>query len=242
MILEALKDRDNILQNRSTLMKPNSSWLQRGLSARDKSGRTPLDVAQHYFRIQDSERDAVARWDEIAGGVADWGKCTTLLESAAAATKGRTKASQNESASGNKQSGNRSWSSQSIPGLPLHLRRGVMACLDCSPMSGGTGTVCMTTNWQASFQQALGNSAMQCIVASSPAAVESKIVTSASCLSRDTSSAGTTKNTVTTAEISNKKNGTAQSICKRCMKPTIAFYQLPGVGILVCKNCKRSAK
>ena len=61
MILEALKDRDSILQNESTLMKPNSSWLQRGLSARDKSGRTPLDVAQHFFRVQDTERDAVAR-------------------------------------------------------------------------------------------------------------------------------------------------------------------------------------
>ena len=242
MIVEALKDRDNTLANGSKIIIGSSnSWLQRGLVAEDKYGRTPLDVAQHFFQIQDTERDAVARWDEVAGGVADWGKCVSLLESATAV--GRSEMRPNEPSPANKQIGNQSRSCQSIPGLPLHLRRGVMACLDCSPMPGGNGPVCMTTNWQISFQQALGNSAMQCMIASAPAAtVDSGVVQPTSFLSRDKSSPNTNQDTRPTIANPKMKGTTTQSICKRCLKPTVAFYPLPGVGTLVCKSCKRLAK
>ena len=174
MIVEALKDRDNIVGSGSKItIGSSNSWLQRGLVAKDKYGRTPLDVAQHFFQIQDTERDAVARWDEVAGGVADWGKCVSLLESAAA----------------------------------------------------------------------VGNSAMQCMIASAPAAtVDLGVVQPTSSLSRDKSSPNTNQDTRPTITNPKMKGTTTRSICKRCLKPTVAFYPLPGVGTLVCKSCKRLAK
>ena len=80
MILEALKERDAILGKQSPT--PKMSWLERGLRAKDRFGRTALDVAYHFLQIQNTERDAVARWDTVAGGSADWGKCVRLLENA----------------------------------------------------------------------------------------------------------------------------------------------------------------
>mmetsp|Transcript_15550 Transcript_15550/g.32181 ORF Transcript_15550/g.32181 Transcript_15550/m.32181 type:complete len:405 (-) Transcript_15550:54-1268(-) len=234
MILGALKERDSAT---STIdeSSPTSetSWIQRGLLARDKYGRTPLDVARHFFKIQETERDAVARWDEVAEGLADWGKCSKLLENATAAA----------AAGGNVQVGNPSSRSRAIPGLPLHLRRGVMACLDCTGVPGQKENVCMTASWQASFQRALGNSASMCIVASTPVPSE-KTVASISLENTKTSSVAIDENN-TTRKVGNEseaKPSTVQSICKRCLKPTVAFYQLPGAGNLVCKSCRRSAK
>ena len=248
IILEALKDRDIVLANGSKsttvdiLPSPKTSWLQRGLLARERHGRTPLDVARHFFRIQDTERDAVARWDEVAGGVADWGKCVRLLENAVAASACKNRG--RESTRGNEQTGNHSSSSRDIPRLPLHLRKGVMACLDCTAVPGKIGTVCLFSNWQASFQEALGNSARLCIVACTAANPEPNVVAPASCPNVVKSTVATKENNSARKEThtSKKKFITRHSTCNRCKKPTIVFYQLPGVGTLVCKSCKRLAR
>ncbi|OEU13225.1 ankyrin, partial [Fragilariopsis cylindrus CCMP1102] len=98
IILEALKERDSRLQqhqNNNTIRESSSSskkssWLQCGLEARDKYGRTSFDVAKQFHAIQDTERAAVARWDAVAGGVADWEKCIQLLQNANAAAVAAT--------------------------------------------------------------------------------------------------------------------------------------------------------
>ncbi len=245
MILEALKDRDGArTKSFIDLSSPTTtiSWIQRGLLARDKYGRTPLDVAQHFLQIQDTERDAVARWDEVAGGSADWGNCVRLLENATTTFVRENR--ENNAFGGDKKMGNSSSGSiRKIPGLPLHLRKGVMACLDCSGLPGQSG-ICMTANWQASFQEALGNSASMCIVACTPVPSTSKTIVSSSLTNIITDSVAAHEKNTTRIDRSRSavKPVKANSICKRCLKPTIAFYQLPGVGTLVCKSCKRSAK
>ncbi len=230
MILGALKERNSATSN-GLSSAPKNSWIQRGLLARDKYGRTPLDVARHFLQIQETERDAVARWDEVAGGSADWGKCAKMLENATTENKRNS-------------IGNPSSRNQAIPGLPLHLRRGVMACLDCTGLPGQNDNVCMTASWQASFQKALGNSASMCIVASTSVPSMPKTVASILIANTKTSSVAMNENNATRKEGIEweAKPSTVQSICKRCLKPTVAFYQLPGVGTLVCKSCKRSAK
>jgi len=248
MILEALKDRDSALAKQSARSIDLSStptkisWIQRGLVARDKYGRTPLDVARHFLKIQDTERDAVARWDEVAGGPADWGKCVRLLENATTAFESEN-TKRNTSGWDKKIGNSSSGSSRTIPGLPLHLRRGVMACLDCTGLPGQNG-ICMTANWQASFQEALGSSASMYIVACTPVPSTSKTIVSSSLTNVKTNSVAIHEENTTRIDRNGSavNPGKANSICKRCSKPTVAFYQLPGVGTLVCKSCQRSAK
>jgi hypothetical protein len=188
IILEALKERDSRLQHHqnntigeSSSSSKKSSWLQCGLEARDKYGRTSLDVAKHFHEIQDTERAAVARWDAVAGGLADWEKCIQLLQNANAAAVAATAVVVNiekESKTNNTQDttamknnnpsavsgGNQSSKNTSfgLPQLPVHLTKGVYECLDCDA-SGDN--LCMTSSWQAAFQKALGDSANLCIVA-----------------------------------------------------------------------------
>eukprot|EP00533_Pseudo-nitzschia_delicatissima_P008346 CAMPEP_0116108288 /NCGR_PEP_ID=MMETSP0327-20121206/16703_1 /TAXON_ID=44447 /ORGANISM="Pseudo-nitzschia delicatissima, Strain B596" /LENGTH=358 /DNA_ID=CAMNT_0003601185 /DNA_START=97 /DNA_END=1170 /DNA_ORIENTATION=+ len=186
MILGALKERNSATSN-GLSSAPKNSWIQRGLLARDKYGRTPLDVARHFLQIQETERDAVARWDEVAGGSADWGKCAKMLENATTENKRNS-------------IGNPSSRNQAIPGLPLHLRRGVMACLDCTGLPGQNDNVCMTASWQASFQKALGNSASMCIVASTSVPSMPKTVASILIANTKTSSVAMNENNATRKE------------------------------------------
>jgi hypothetical protein len=287
MILEALKDRDTNpitvlakqqLKRSSTLHEqpspamsiPSMSWLERGLLAKDKCGRTPLDVAHHFFKIQDTERDAVARWDAVAGGLADWGKCMRLLENTATAIETKIANEQKQQQAGkveypsnicqiiNTNDDDNNNNSRAIPRLPLHLTRGIMACLDCNPVPGENSSVCLTASWQTKFQKALGDSASLCIIARSNSRTvatdtdtaidtDSAMAKAATATLRwDTATSSVTKNGKdATREKTNKPEENASavhSICTSCRKPTVAFYQLPGVGTLVCKSCRRLSK
>lgn len=242
MILEALKERDS-----SPLPKSKPSWLQRGLEAKDKYGRTPLDVARHFFEIQSTEREAVARWDAVAGGVADWEKCIRLLENECTEireTKETGSTRMNKNVAGCSSTSHQSKNillRQKLPSLPLHFTKGVMACLDCQPIPGDNNTnTCLTSSWQTDFQKALGASANMCIVA--PKIRVNTCITASNAAST-TLRLDTTKGSVAMEEDKPKENiSTIQSLCTRCRKPTIAFYQLPGAGIMVCKRCRRQAK
>jgi hypothetical protein len=200
--LEALKERDSRLQHHqnntireSSSSSKKSSWLQCGLEARDKYGRTSLDVATHFREIQDTERAAVARWDAVAGGLADWEKCIQLLQNANAAAvaatavvvniekESKTNNTQDTTAMDNNHPSADSSSSQSskntslsLPQLPVHLTKGVYECLACDA-SGNN--LCMTSSWQAAFQKALGDSANLCIVAPTTASKHNITATTA---------------------------------------------------------------
>ena len=135
-----------------------------------------------------------------------------------------------------------------------------MACLDCSPVPGENNSVCLTASWQTMFQKALGDSASLCIVARTKSrtvatgtgtdidididTAMAKAVTTT--LRQDTATSSVTINGKNAAR--NKTNtpkekaSTVHSICTSCGKPTVAFYQLPLVGTLVCKSCRRLAR
>ena len=54
--------------------------LQKGLSLRNSSGQTPLEVAKEKHRNCEQESDSVARWNQVAGGKPDWGICKEVRE------------------------------------------------------------------------------------------------------------------------------------------------------------------
>jgi len=66
-------------------------WLSQALTMVDARGDTPLDVALdkcHADPMQLAEyAQAVARWNQVAGGLPDWEQCATILQVAAAANQ-----------------------------------------------------------------------------------------------------------------------------------------------------------
>ena len=109
--------------------------LTEALTILDSSSRTPLQVAQETLPRQDSERESVARWDVIAGGIADWGKCVALLESNSLHSNSTTELTYRDN-------------------LPLPPQRlyNVEACIDCGPSSD---VFCLSLSWQAALHSAL---------------------------------------------------------------------------------------
>ena len=285
MIVEALKERDQISEPKpenSSVSK--SSWLQRGLLAKDRYGRTPIEVAHHFFKVQNTERDAVARWDVVAGGIADWEKCMQLLDNATMISscesrRTETRIAEKQAGSAANFSNNHQINNgkiRAISRLPLHLTKGVMACLDCNPVSGENNNICLTTSWQAMFQKSLSDSASLCIIANNVRQVgdtnfdmtktaKSTIScrnttgnvrqvgatnfdmtktgkSTISCRNTTGSSVAANRSNVEGEILHEEKDITVRSTCKRCQKPTVALYQLPEIGILVCKSCKRLAR
>ncbi|KAG7373204.1 ankyrin repeat domain protein [Nitzschia inconspicua] len=137
----------DVLRQKQVSHSPNdTSLLNSALQSKNKMGRTPLDVAQHYLSIHDSERHAVARWDEVAGGPPDWSKCVQLLEDA----ERRTAIDSVTGQSGTKKE------IDPTPKIPQHLTSGVNACMDCE-----NNGQCFTKSWEDAFQKALLGSAGQ---------------------------------------------------------------------------------
>lgn len=243
MLLEAMKERDvsNSLRDRHAAIssKVKKSWLQSGLESRDKFGRTPYDVALHFSRIQETERASVARWDAVAGGFADWGKCKQLLQKAATTTGGAISNIIKEPPTTdhctilntdapsvvvlqNKK--------RYLPRLPRHLTKGSYECFDCDA-SGKIG--CSTISWQTAFEKALGDSVcleIPSISTTSNTVANSSTIATPVCLPIKVEKSGSTINKT----IANDDNG---STCPKCKKACVAFYPLIGQGILVCKGC-----
>lgn len=278
MILAALRERDASSGRERSEASQTSSLLHNGLRARDKFGRTPLDVAQHGYNNRETERRSVARWDAVAGGLPDWGKCVQLIRNAGndieSATEGT--GSRNRSGIGDTREGSLGTTQQQqtttkdvkipsnllrienktihrLPRLPMHLTRGAMACVDCDPSTsnGVDGPLCLTASWQRDFQKALGDSVSMCFVA--PTAVETPAGFPTNIETGVARNLGTTTPQMMTqivvetrgsTDLTTNKNkvATVESICMRCQKPTVAFYPLPRLGILVCKSCRRLVK
>jgi len=268
ILLEALKERDSRYQLQSTrfiereelrrreenIFRESSSkksLLQCGLEAKDKYGRTSLDVAKHFYEIQDTERAAVARWDTVAAGLADWGKCIQLLENAVVEAsiggvniKKESEINQDVSKDSYPSVVNQSKNSCYQPQLPVYMTKGVYECLDCD---ASEDNVCMTLSWQAAFQKALGESANLCMVIptnhiNTPTMTE-PIIFQQGTTGKSSISIGKTDETSTMcATTFGEKVETVQSICPGCKKKCIAFYPFPGIETLVCKSCVKRKK
>jgi hypothetical protein len=154
--------------------------LHVALATQDHSHATPLRVAQQLQARQRDERQSVARWDQVAGGVADWTKCVALLEAATATAAEDEQPPPPQVPKNNINNNNKrtstpksragvasdsvpasaSASIQGLPALPAHLTL-VDGCLDCGSSSedgNNNSGACLTASWQASFQAALGTS------------------------------------------------------------------------------------
>lgn len=194
--------------------------LSSALRIEDSSSRTPLEVAQDLLCRQDTERKSVARWDVVAGGVADWSKCTVLLERA------------NTSCDNGMSGGSVPQREVALPPLPDHLAS-IQGCLDCDLSLEGT---CLTSIWQAAFQAALGS------------VVNESLSTSSSSISRQvqTQLAPNELNCKIDSALDARSKSMAtinpQNVggvaCRVCGKNTVSLYR-SRQGFLVCKQCFR---
>ncbi len=66
----------------------DEKYLIEALEARDKSNRTPLDLALELQSHGEEEVLSVRRWDSVAGGSADWDNCVQLLRDASSSHGG----------------------------------------------------------------------------------------------------------------------------------------------------------
>lgn len=189
------------------------SKLAEALDSKDSRQKTPIEVAKELQQIQETERESVARWDQVAGGVADWDKCVQLLSGAAEDSRAKDDANL-----------------LFVP-LPSNLTRLKDGCIDCDDEDG----YCVTASWQAQFQAALGNSMTffstiegrrRPAPAKEPEPPHSQV--------------HVTKSVVPLVKRSNAPLSCGAS-CSMCGKLTIALYPT-AVGSLVCKACKRSIR
>ena len=223
--------------------------LSQALHALDSSQQTPLQVAREMIPRQEQERASVARWDAVAGGVADWEICVRLLEKAEQQQQQPSptlEASQSSTINKTRQSG-----MKPLPSLPTHLTT-IDGCMDCGADTSGT---CLTASWQAAFQKALGSSVSASLVSPGPLpksptatisdgeAINPSISSGTPSQPKlgDTSEQTSNSSASTQVEASSHRQeapvGGAK--CANCGKVSIALYPVPG-RILVCKACKRN--
>jgi hypothetical protein len=209
--------------------------LQQALVAVDNMARTPLDVAREKQQHQDEEQKSVARWDIVAGGTADWGKCAQLLE----------QASENKTGYYDTSAPDNNLTRQS---LPKHLEQG-SDCLDCDDASGR----CLTSSWEAAFRAALSDSVGSAIGSTSKPKVsqqfhqtqpmdavipQPKTDDAANDIALYPPIAGlnlqgaTDKSSETSADSLGQK-------CTGCGTKAITLYKSSSDGQLVCKTCRR---
>jgi hypothetical protein len=150
LVLEALRGRGRSIHSIPTLVMDftttgQGSLISVALYAKDSVGRTPLEVAKELSKIQDEERESVARWDGVAGNIADWDKCVDLLQTA------EQELSSNDAMVDNIDTALAQ--SNLFRPLPPHLAGGD-ACIDCGANDDGA---CLTASWEKAFQAALGS-------------------------------------------------------------------------------------
>lgn len=213
------------------------SLRSQALLSTDSQNKTPLEVAKTQL-LKDydgSEQKSVARWDQVAGGVADWNKCVQLLSDASGTTS-----TPNKQSSSNNLSSSNDWIDSSFPKQRFSAILTNKDCIDCN--SGGA---CISAAWQARFRKALGTSLMLSMSSSKTAFDQSSCVIIPSSTSSISSSVKVVKNSTMTITGSSNDTDCRQSeeedgiFCSLCGKVTIALYPISG-GKLVCKSCKRS--
>ena len=201
------------------------SLVDRGLNSVDRSGRTPLDIALHYIKIQDQERESVARWDEVAGCRADWYKCAQLLRTASEETLSLDDDSNSRDA-------------KILPNIPSHLKSG-SSCIDCE--ADGTGR-CLTTSWERAFQAALGESVVHSLAKGSrnefPIPAQPQRLIQATIGLDNLIGQGADSSAVASMVNENTTEKPIGLKCAGCCEYFVALF--PGKkGQLVCKRCKK---
>ena len=250
LLLEALQQKDNEAFadrnagsmsirniNISALSHERSfeSKLSLALKAKDKWNRTPLGVALELRQIQDDERQSVARWDAVAGGVADWNKCVELL----------TKAEQQQQQQHQQKANAKKEPKLLCRPLPNHLLLLVKdGCINCMGEQGSGQ--CLTASWQQDFQVTLGN----CVEVSLRKRVKPLQPDATKTWERCDGDGGDAHGSDTalkcTTQVKAREVHPVEefsqggSSCSNCGNISIALYPTNG-GHLICKACKRKS-
>lgn len=207
--------------------------LSEGLQAKDASSKTPLQVAEEICPYQEENRKGVARWDEIAGGVADWEKCRALLLRAVrSATSDQRPGTVTPTTSFE--------NTQSLPPLPTHLAT-LDGCLNCETGGGAAGK-CLTSSWQAAFEAALGNSVDLALGSDDRQQRQDRSTSIGYSATSDTRvQMPRCQSSVLPSPPSASGNGITDSpgvSCMTCGQKTVSLYRSPK-GLFVCKSCQR---
>lgn len=163
LLLDALREPSSSPpSSQAHSLQPYHSLLKEALTALDRNQQTPLQVAADCQRIQQEERQSVARWDIIAGGAADWDKCVSLLIDAIQEVDEGSSAivlpSSSEEATTPTNSFQKKTAAETkallrlSPQLPRH-RFAEIDCFDCEKNGQ-----CVTSTWSSAFQKAMQQS------------------------------------------------------------------------------------
>lgn len=202
--------------------------LRQGLESRDSMGRTPLDIAIELSRNQKEEQKSVQRWDEIAGGSANWSKCVELLESAAAQLS-QVGANDEPCSTGTKIAG-----PAVLAPLPQHLV--ASSCLDCEATGDGQ---CLTTSWERAFRSVLQSTVSDTLRGNDASARQSSVATLGN---QDTTTIADATLTVEKPQVqpSERKPTDAKvsALGRQCSDcGTVAIALFPRGDHLVCRMC-----
>lgn len=138
----------------------NGSLLRLILNARDRNGRNAMELCNEVLRRESEDAGAnhqtnqfgVSRWDQTAGGVADWNKCRDLL-SHASMYHFDLKADSLLFGSSSNYVTQCVEVNTVVKSLPEHLLK-FNTCLDCS----NSKLICQTMTWENAFRQRLKGS------------------------------------------------------------------------------------
>ena len=226
--------------------------LEQALQMRDAAGLTPLQVARQQQENEQVERCSVARWDSVAGGVADWEKCIRLLEEATAATTTKSPYAPDPAATIKQQA------------LPEHLQswsqekqqQAIEDC-DCEDENGH----CLTASWEQAFRTALQttvDSTLSAKIKVSVARHAQSLVNENTVdkaddgpvekFASDSSPSSDQQNAAGPQNDESQSKNTQQTTarpgaglqCSSCAKPSIVLYSCDGT--LICKKCRQKRR
>jgi len=220
--------------------------LCNGLSALDRDGLSPLQIAQHYQRIQEEERQSVSRWDVVAGCVADWDKCASLLLEAAREVDGSDPTK-------NKKRNDLPSATKTSSKLSSKLTRHRFAevdCLDCEQNGE-----CVTATWSEAFQKAMLQSVSTMTTTttnqkeSNHPPMDDNTATETA-MEMEEPSSSSNAGSIPPLVSENKLNypallppSSAGRACEACGKSTIVLFPSgENKGTLVCKKCRPKSR
>mmetsp|Transcript_27659 Transcript_27659/g.67283 ORF Transcript_27659/g.67283 Transcript_27659/m.67283 type:complete len:358 (-) Transcript_27659:390-1463(-) len=220
LLLQTLRSRGGSSDGRSMLAE--------ALEVKDSAGRTPLEIAKELSLVQETEKDSVARWDQVAGGEADWVKCARLLT---AATNSLKSSSQSQ------------YSLASA--LPSEMSRLRQRCVSSFEGEGVNNIKSMTLPLQTRFQSVIQNSLDDLSSSGSPN--DTGTVNATTTITASTSPAtiaidptGTTNSMPVPSTQDDNSEANVGMKCSACGKVTVALYPTKQ-GQLACKACKRAS-
>lgn len=215
--------------------------LEEALKARDRNNETPIEVAHKLQKNQLEERQSVARWNVVAGGiVADWGKCVALLSKAEQEVKSIAQVAPAKK-------------------LPSHPFGSLGDCFECE-----ANGKCVTASWSTAFQKALRQAVSISQISQEPnGTVQSTSLKQDDAAPRrphadapakqskeqnlfqeegreidSARQAAATRDELRTVSPQPKESHPIGRACKLCRVNRFVLFTIPS-GALVCKECKQ---